>query len=228
MFREILDGRPDQAVLNRLRVARCTGAPMAPDLRAAVVERFGHCLHILYGATEAGGISDLRPEDVPRKPGSVGRPFLGVDIQVRDHVLFTRSPYQFSGYLGGTRHRPGEDWLTLNDLARVDQDGFLYLQGRTDHVIISGGENIDPAQVEGVLRQHPAVTDVVVMGLPDARWGQVVAAYIVLRPGQAIDVEAYLEGRLATFQRPRRVAFVASIPRNAMGKVDRAALRRLA
>ncbi len=228
MFREILDTRPDQAVLNRLRVARCTGAPMAPDLRAAVMERFGHCLHMLYGATEAGGISDLPPEDVPRKPGSVGRPFPGVDIQVRDRVVSARSPYQFSGYLGGAPHRSGEDWLALNDLGRVDEDGFLYLEGRTDDVILSGGENIDPAEVEGVLRQHPAVTDVAVMGLPDARWGQVVAAYIVLRPGQAMDVEAYVERRLARFQRPRRVVFVASIPHNAMGKVDRAALRRLA
>jgi acyl-CoA synthetase (AMP-forming)/AMP-acid ligase II len=141
-------------------------------------------------------------------------------------VLRIRSPYQFSGYLGGPPHRPGEDWLTLNDLADLDADGFIYLRGRADDVIISGGENVAPAEVEEVLRTHPAVADAAVLGLADARWGQVVAAFLVLRPGGEIDVDGFLEGRLARFKRPRRVFTVQTIPRNAMGKVDRAALER--
>jgi acyl-CoA synthetase (AMP-forming)/AMP-acid ligase II len=224
MYQALLDQRPDRRTLRRLRVARCTGAPMSGDVRAAVLEHFGHALHILYGATEAGGISNLRPQDVPAREGSVGRPFLGVDVDVRNGVLSIRSPYQFSGYLGGTPHRPGEDWLTLSDLADLDADGFIYLRGRADDVIISGGENIAPSEVEDVLRSHPAVADAAVLGLPDERWGQVVAAFLVLREGGEIDVDGFLEGRLARFKRPRRVFTVPAIPRNAMGKVDRAAL----
>jgi long-chain acyl-CoA synthetase len=226
MYQAILDERPDRGTLRRLRVARCTGAPMSGDARAAVLDHFGHALHILYGATEAGGVSNLRPQDVRGREGSVGRPFLGVDVDVRDGVLRIRSPYQFSGYLGGPPHRPGEDWLTLNDLADLDADGFIYLRGRADDVIISGGENVAPAEVEEVLRTHPAVADAAVLGLADARWGQVVAAFLVLRPGGEIDVDGFLEGRLARFKRPRRVFTVQTIPRNAMGKVDRAALER--
>ncbi|MGQ0569946.1 MAG: class I adenylate-forming enzyme family protein [Armatimonadota bacterium] len=227
MYRDILDAKPDLATLTRLRVARCTGAAMPADLREAVVDRFGHCLHVLYGATEAGGISNLRPADVARKPGSVGRPFLGVDLEVRDGILHMMSPCQFSGYHHGAHHRPGEDWLTLNDLARFDEEGFLYLQGRADDVIISGGENIQPAEVEAELRQHPAVADVAVVGIADARLGQVVTAYVVVRAGHSLDVDTHLEGRLARFKHPRQILFVPSIPRNAMGKVDRTALQRL-
>jgi acyl-CoA synthetase (AMP-forming)/AMP-acid ligase II len=193
-----------------------------------MLTRFGHCLHVLYGATEAGGITDLRPEDAARKAGSVGRPFEGVEIEARAGLVYTRSPAQFSGYHRGAPHRPGVDWLALNDYGRIDADGFLYLAGRADDVINSGGENIDPAEVEAAIRQHPAVTDVAVIGLPDARLGETVAAFIVCTAGAARDLDAFLAGRLARFKTPRRIIPVDAVPRNAMGKIDHEALRRIA
>jgi acyl-CoA synthetase (AMP-forming)/AMP-acid ligase II len=228
MYRDLLAVDPDPAVLGRLRVARCTGAALPGDLAAAMRTRFGHCLHILYGATEAGAITNLRPQDAARKGGSVGRPFDGVEIEARAGLVHTRSPAQFSGYHRGAPHRPGVDWLALNDYGRIDADGFVYLAGRSDDVINSGGENIDPAEVEAAIRQHPAVTDVAVIGLPDARLGEAVAAFIVCPAGAARDIDAFLARRLARFKTPRRIIPVDAVPRNAMGKIDREALRRIA
>jgi acyl-CoA synthetase (AMP-forming)/AMP-acid ligase II len=228
MYRDLLAADPDPAALTHLRVARCTGAALPDDLRAPLLERFGRCFHVLYGATEAGAITSLRPEDAPRKPGSVGRPFNGVEIEIRGGLVYTRSPAQFSGYHRGTPHRPGIDWLTLQDRGRLDDEGFLYLTGRADDVIITGGENVDPTDVERAILSHPAVVDVAVVGLPDARLGEAVAAFIVCGAGEVRDLEAFLEGRLPRFKRPRRVITVGALPRNAMGKVDREALRRIA
>ena len=228
MYRDLLAVDPDEAALDGVRVARCTGAALSSDLEAAMRERFGQRLHVLYGATEAGAIASLRPEDGPRKAGSVGRPLEGVEIEIREGVVHTRSPAQFSGYHRGTPHRPGVDWLTLGDRGRVDAEGFLYLAGRADDVINSGGENIDPAEVEGAIRQHPSIVDVAVVGLPDPRLGQTVAAFIVCADGEARDLDAFLANRLARFKTPRRIITVDSVPRNAMGKIDREALVRIA
>jgi acyl-CoA synthetase (AMP-forming)/AMP-acid ligase II len=228
MYRDLLAVDPKPAAFASLRVARCTGAALPDQLANTLRERFHHCLHVLYGATEAGGIANLRPADSLRKSGSVGRPFDGVEIEIREGLVYTRSSAHFSGYHQGAPHRPGMDWLTLGDRGRMDGDGFLYLGGRADDVINSGGENIDPAEVEGAIRQHPSIVDVAVVGLPDPRLGQTVAAFIVCAAGEVRDLDAFLEGRLARFKTPRRIIPVGALPRNAMGKVDREALMRIA
>ncbi len=227
MYRDLLAAGPSATVLAPLRVARCTGAALPDDVRAELVERLGRYVHVLYGATEAGGITNLRPEDGARKPGSVGRPFEGVDIEVRDGRVYMRGQAQFSGFHRGPAHRPGVDWLTLNDLGYVDADGFLYLTGRADDAIVSGGEKIDPLEVERALRAHPAVADAAVLAVADPRLGQSVAAIVVLRPGAHFDVDVDLNEHLPRFSRPRQVVVVGAIPRNAMGKLDRAAADRL-
>jgi acyl-CoA synthetase (AMP-forming)/AMP-acid ligase II len=230
MYRDMLAINPAPAAFARLRVVRCTGAALSHDLEVALRERFGPRFHVLYGATEAGGVTNLRPRDTVRGAGSVGRPFEGVEIEIRSGLVYTRSPAQFSGYHRGPAHRPGVDWLTLGDRGHVNADGFLYLEGRADDIINSGGENIDPAEVERAIREHPSIIDVAVVGLPDPRLGQSVAAFVVCGPGEAgeLDLEGFLGGRIARFKTPRRVIPVGAVPRNAMGKVDREALMRIA
>ncbi|MGH7820460.1 MAG: class I adenylate-forming enzyme family protein, partial [Candidatus Binatia bacterium] len=117
-------------------------------------------------------------------------------------------------------------WLHTGDLGRMDEDGYLFITGRIKEIIISGGENVSPEEVEAALATHPAVGEVAVFGVPDPRWGEVVAAAVVARHGVSQeDLVGHLEGRLARFKKPRRIWFVDSLPKTAAGKVKRRELR---
>ena len=121
-----------------------------------------------------------------------------------------------------------EGWFPTRDLAFIDDAGYLFIQGRSDDTIIRGGENIAPAEVEAVLQSHPSVEEAAVVGVPDVEWGQRVAAFVVLRPGESLSPEAltdFCRERLASFKKPEVVHFVAELPKNPMGKILRKDLR---
>jgi long-chain acyl-CoA synthetase len=205
-------------------------APIDPRTRRAAADVFGCRLLHVYGLSETtGAITQLDSESVdPMSPraGSVGQPYPWVEVSIRDGEIWTRSGQNSPGYHrnpGATRSLYGPDgWLRTGDGGYLDDDGYLFVTHRIKELIISGGENIHPGEVEEVLRGHPDVADVSVLGLPDRQWGEIVAAAVVARAGRSLTPEtliAYAGARLAGYKRPRRVFVVTSLPRTATGKV---------
>lgn len=192
----------------------------------------------VYGATETGPVTlVLRPGEAMAHAGSVGRPALGVEVRLaggrREGEIEVRAPNLARAY-----HRAPDDpafaggWFRTGDLARIDEAGNYTVVGRTKELIISGGENIHPAEIEQLALADPAVADAAVVGLPDPRWGEVPVLAVVARPGAAIDegrLRATFDARLARFKHPRRIVVVDALPKTALGKVQRGALvQRLA
>lgn len=229
-----------------VRTILSNAAPLPQALKQLIIPFFGATvLHELYSSTEAGLVCNLRPQFQLTKDRCVGTPFAHTEVEIRtadgsvcgvDEVgeIFTRSPMLFNGYWG----RPQETaeairggWVTVGDLARRDADGFLYIVDRKKDMVISGGVNIYPREIEEVLFGHPAVADVAVVGIPDDRWGEVLHSFIVARDGSDIDVAgiaAFCDGRLTGYKVPKRLTLVESLPRNANGKVLKGELRRMA
>lgn len=192
-----------------------------------------------YGLTEAApGVTGMEPQDAFLKPGSVGRPCHHTEVRVVNELdedcapgvsgeVIVRGPNIMPEYW----NRPAESaealrggWLRTGDAGHFDADGYLFVAGRIKEMIITGGENLYPAEVVNALSEHPAVADAAVIGMPDEKWGQRPVAFIVGWPGKAVDAAAlgaHLEGRLARYKHPREYHFVAMLPRNATGKVVR-------
>ncbi len=179
------------------------------------------CVRVFYGSTEAGSVAALDHHDLHRKPGSCGVPAPSCQVRIAaDGELLVRGPLVFDGYFDddeATRAALAEGWYRTGDLAEADEDGYLSIVGRAKDVVRTGGESVAPTEVEAVLAEHPAVEDVAVVGLPDARWGEIVCAVVVTRPGQAVptvdELRAHCGTRLAPFKHPRRVFTAESIPR---------------
>jgi len=200
-------------------------------------------VHELYGSTEAGIVTNCRPAFARSKPGSVGPAWFMTEIRVVDDAglpvgpggtgeLFSRSPYLMNGYLKDPDATDActspDGFLTCGDIVRVDDDNFVYVVDRKKDMIISGGTNIYPREVEDVLVTHPSVREVAVVGLPDEKWGEQVAAFIVLDPASPATVEqldAHARASLAGFKAPKRYELVEALPRNAAGKVLKRELR---
>jgi len=189
----------------------------------------------VYGGTETGPVSiALRPAEAMAHVGHAGRPALGVSVRLgADGEILLKAPNLMRGYHRQTEGaRPSFDeagWFHTGDLAVRHDDGFYEVVGRSKELIISGGENIHPAEIENLVAMLPEVADCAVVALPDARWGEVPVLAVVLRPGTALDegaLQRLLDSRLARFKHPRRVLVCQSLPKTALGKVQRAALAR--
>jgi acyl-CoA synthetase (AMP-forming)/AMP-acid ligase II len=232
--------------LSRVGKLLVSSAPARADTKRAILELFPNGrLFELYGSTEAGWVTVLRPDEQIEHLGSVGREWAGsgaiklLDADGREVAdgevgeLYSRTAYVFSGYWKNadkTRECFRGAWCSVGDMARRDADGFIHLVDRKSNMIISGGENIYPSEVEAVLAAHPAVQDVAVIGVPDAKWGEAVQAVVVLRPGQQVEEHALLDWcrtRIAGYKRPRSVLFVGEreMPRTATGKIQHRVLR---
>ncbi|WP_433077333.1 class I adenylate-forming enzyme family protein [Dactylosporangium sp. CA-052675] len=241
--------RPGAGPVPQLRSIAYGGSAMPPDLVRRLHETFGCDLFNTFGAgTEGGGQTILRPADHraafagrPHLLGSIGRPMFGVDLRLCDAdgaevgvgrvgEIHTRSDTVMSGYVGRpdlTAAKVVDGWIRSGDMAWRDAEGYLYLAGRKDDMIVRGGENIFPAEIEHVLVEHADVAEAAVVGLPDERWGQIVVAAVVAAPGAAPDpggLRAFCRSRLAGFKTPARVVVVGELPKNAAGKTLRAAL----
>ncbi len=221
----------------------CGGAPCPLPIIEAFRDR-GLLFQQGYGLTETAPTFALLPAaDAFRKAGSVGKPAIHVEARVVDEnggdvapeqvgEVWVRGPNLFSGYW----ERPDADaeaftpdgWFRTGDLARIDAEGFLYIVDRRKDMLISGGENVYPAEVEDVLYRHPAVAEVAVIGVSHERWGEVPKAIVVLKPGRTTTAEeliGFCEGRLGHYKIPKAVAFTEALPRNAAGKVLKRVLR---
>ena len=222
----IYDAGVPKEDLASLRAFRSGTAPLDPALAQAVYERYGIPVLQNYGATEfGGGVAGWTLDDFkahwPAKSGSVGRLNPGVEGRIVDGVLELRS----------RQIGDGETWLRTTDLARIDEDGFLFILGRADNAIIRGGFKIQPDDIVRAIEAHPAVKEAAVTALPDARLGEVPgAAYLVragaIAPGEA-ELTVFLKGRLTGYQIPAVLKAVDTLPRTASLKVDQSALRNL-
>jgi malonyl-CoA/methylmalonyl-CoA synthetase len=240
IYQALLSADVDLAPLRRLRLAVCGSAPLHPALADRLAGVLGRVPLIRYGTTETG-LDVSNPVD-DRHPGTVGVPLPGVLARIRadnhdaepgaDGEIQVRGPQVFSGYWhdpAATRAAFTEDgWFRTGDIGVVDPDtGHLCIRGRTKEMVISGGLNVYPREVEIVLEEHPSVAEAAVAGVPHERWGEQVTAWVVLRDGHGFDeaaLIAHARARLAAYKCPKQVFPRESLPRNHVGKIVRSAL----
>ncbi|MDE2881311.1 MAG: AMP-binding protein [Acidobacteriota bacterium] len=231
----------DRKRLASLKNIGVGGAPTPPGLIEECREALPHCGYTdHYGQSETGPLTILKPHDTNAHAGTVGRPAEGVELRIVDGdgnpvppgtvgELVTRGPYLMEGYFGDeeeTARYFRDGWGWTGDLGRADEDGYITLVGRSREIIISGGFNIHPSEVETALASHPAVEDCTVFGVPDDRWGEAPVAYVVRTADVATeDLIAHCTDRLARYKRPREIVFVSTIPRTPSGKVQKPLLR---
>ncbi len=221
-----------------LRVLISAAAPLAPALAEGLMDAFGDVVYNIYGTTETGFGAIAGPDDLRAAPGTVGRPPFGTEVRILDDVghelppgksghLFVGGPLIFEGYSGGGSRETVDGLMNTGDLGHLDEEGRLFIDGREDDMIVSGGENVFPAEVEDLLRRHPAVEDAAVIGVDDEEFGQRLRAFVVTADGVEVseeELKTYVRDNLARFKVPREVVFVREVPRNPTGKVVKAEL----
>ncbi|WP_327097520.1 AMP-binding protein [Nocardia vinacea] len=225
-----------------LRFGACGAAPASDVLLTRFETRYGFPIIEGYGLSEGTCVSTCNPPAGPRRAGSVGLPLVGQEIRIvddsgtelasgEDGEVIVRGPNIMRGYLGRpeeTARTLVDGWLRTGDVGHFDSDGYLVLVGRSKDMIIRGGENIYPKEIEDVLTTEPSVLEAAVIGVPDEKWGEIVIAYVQPRPGSTIDTAALTElceRHLTGYKRP--TAFVVdAIPKNAVGKIDKPTLRK--
>ena len=243
---DALAALPEEATrgldLSSLRALICGGAPLFPHVKLEILRRFGPVLYEFYGSTETGMNTVIMPEEIPGKPSSVGRPFFDNELKILDDEgrevpdgqpgeLYIYSSFLIDGYYKNdqaTRESFRGKYMTVGDVAVRDADGYYYIVDRKTDMIIRGGVNIYPAEVEAVLSEMPGIVDVAVVGRPDPHWGETVTAFVVLEPGAALDeaaVQSYCADKMANYKIPERILFREEIPRTPTGKVLKRDLR---
>jgi long-chain acyl-CoA synthetase len=231
--------------MQSLRVVISSSAPLMAQTKERMLQFFpGASIHEFYGSTEAGFVTNLKPRDQMRKLQSVGQPFLGTEVMLLNTEgeevaqgevgeLWSRGVTQsYDGYLGepelsAKAYRPG-GWFSAGDLARQDEEGYLYIVDRKKDLIISGGENVYPTEVENVLVRHEAIEEVAVVGMPDPTWGDRVCAVIRFKPGMALTLEElrqWSKSRMADYKCPRQLVVCDALPKSPTGKLLRRAVR---
>ncbi|MBO0732697.1 MAG: long-chain-fatty-acid--CoA ligase FadD2, partial [Acidimicrobiaceae bacterium] len=218
-----------------LQIVALSGSAIPGDLAERFMNEFGDVIYNLYGSTEVGWASVATPEDMRAARGTAGKVPVGTRIRILDEDdqdvapgetgrIFVRSGLTFDGYTGGGGKATVDGYLSSGDMGHFDPAGRLFIDGRDDDMIVSGGENVFPAEVDDVLAKHPDVADVAVIGVPDEMFGQRLRAFVVLRSGSTVtpdDLKEHVRTQLARFKVPRDVILVDEIPRNAAGKVVR-------
>jgi fatty-acyl-CoA synthase len=204
------------------------------------MDRFGDNLYNMYGSTEVAVATIAPPEDLRAAPGTAGKPLAGVDVRLYDDDdreitapdivgrIFVGSALRFEGYTGGQTKPSIDGLLSSGDLGRFDADGRLFVGGRDDDMIVSGGENLFPSEVEDLLADMHGVREVAVLGVDDDQFGQRLAAFVVTDDGVELDdraVKDHVRANLASYKVPRSVWFLHDLPRNPTGKVLKRELR---
>src|SRR5947209_16999004 len=235
------EDRRDAYDTSSLRMIVSGAAPLPPELAKAVLGRFGDVLYNGYASTESGSGTLATPADLRTAPGTVGRPMAGVKLRILDERgqelgpgetgrVFIGSPLLFEGYTQGGGKDVIDGLMSTGDLGHLDPQGRLYIDGRDDDMILSGGENVFPQEVEELLDTHVGVADAAVFGVPDPDFGQRLAAMVVRAPGASVsedELRDYVRERLARYKVPREIAFVEEIPRTSTGKLQRRKLAEL-
>jgi long-chain acyl-CoA synthetase len=218
-------------------------APVPYSLKEWIIAHFGEVLSEGYGATETGMITALLPQMQKKKPGSSGLPHRHVTISIRDEAgtelpagregeIWVKTPAVIRQYLNGkplgTDTVDEHGFFRTGDVGRLDEDGYLFITDRAKDMIVSGGVNIYPAEIESAILTHPSVQDVAVIGIPDEEFGEQVKAFCELKPGrlaEAADLLAHCRDTLASYKRPKSIDIVKELPRNTMGKLLKRELR---
>jgi len=233
----------DRALARGMRLFISGSAPLSAEVHKAFFERTGHAILERYGMSETG-MNTSNPYDGERRPGTVGLPLPDVQLRIADPetgaprprgevgVIEVKGPNVFTGYWGLEEKTAeafrADGWFVTGDLARIDDDGYVHIVGRDKDLIISGGFNIYPAEVEAHLDALAGVAESAVIGVPHPDFGEGVTAVVALEPGAKLsedEVRQALAGELAKFKQPKRVFFVPTLPRNAMGKIQKVSLR---
>jgi fatty-acyl-CoA synthase len=231
--------------LAALRVVAVSGSALSPDLARRAREALGEVLYNLYGSTEVAYATIATPADLAAAPGSAGRPPPGTSVRIldgrgknlprgRSGRIFVGSTLQFGGYTGGGGKERVGGLMSTGDVGHLDRQGRLWIEGRDDDMIVSGGENVFPGEVENLLNAHPGIAEAAVAGVQDAEFGSRLRAFVVAETGASLDgapldedaVKAYVKAHLARYKVPREVRFVDTLPRNQAGKVVRHRLPR--
>lgn len=234
------DGDPNRDGYSKIKFVKVASAPTSIELSNRFHERFGEALLLeTYGLTETTSINVMNPLRGARKPGSIGKPLAPSEVRVVDTAgrelppgevgeIVIRGPTVMKGYFkdaDATAATIKSGWVQSGDLARTDEDGYIFIVGRKKETIIRGGENISPLEVEQIIAKHPAVREAAAVGIPDRIFGEVVAACVVKRSDVTEDdLIRHCKAHLASFKVPARIAFVDELPRNTIGKFVRRAL----
>ena len=222
-----------------LRFAAASGSRMRPDVVIAFMDRFGDVIYNNYNATEAGMIATATPRDLRAAPDTAGRPAEGTQIRILDAELhelpvgevgsiYVRNSTQFDGYTSGQTKEFHEGFMCSGDVGYVDDAGRLFVVGRDDEMIVSGGENVYPIEVEKTLAAHDDVAEAAVLGVDDEKFGQRLEAFVVLRPGAAAtpeELKQHVREHLANFKVPRAITVLDELPRGTTGKISRKELQ---
>jgi fatty-acyl-CoA synthase len=238
----LLEQNPNAHDTSSLRIVLASGSRLEHDLIARARATLGETLYNFYGSTEVAYAAFATPADLAAAPGCVGRPPFGTRIRLYDDDgvalhepgrvgrIFVGNTFQFEGYTGGGSKEVIDGLMSTGDVGHFDAEGRLFVDGRDDDMIVSGGENLFPSEVEELLTAHPAIDEVAVIGVDDEEFGARLAAFVVWRPGCELTeehVREYVKANLARFKVPRDITFLSELPRNPAGKVLKRQLREL-
>jgi fatty-acyl-CoA synthase len=234
---------PDEALakydLSSLRITSLSGSALPGELATEWMDRFGDTVYNLYGSTEVAYASVATPEDLRAAPGTAGRPPRGTVVRLYDEQgrevpkgevgrIFVGNEMSFEGYTGGGGKEVIDGLLCSGDVGHFDSGGRLFIDGRDDEMIVSGGENVFPREVEDLLSDHEAVVEAAVIGVEDDEFGQRLKAFVVAAADVGVsedELKAHVKTNLASYKAPREVEFLDELPRNATGKVLKRVLR---
>ncbi len=236
MLQRIVDLGPEtigRYDLSALRIVALSGSALPGELAVRAMDTFGDVLYNLYGSTEVAWATIATPADLRAAPGTAGRPPLGTVVKLLDEHghevprgasgrIFVANELMFEGYTGGGGKEMIDGLMSTGDVGHLDEAGRLFVDGRDDEMIVSGGENVFPREVEDLLSDHEEIEEAAVVGVPDDEFGQRLKAFVVSRNGTGLDeeaVKAYVKQNLARYKVPREVVFLDELPRNATGKI---------
>jgi acyl-CoA synthetase (AMP-forming)/AMP-acid ligase II len=236
MLQRILELGPETIArydLRALRIIALSGSALPGEMATRAMDIFGDVLYNLYGSTEVAWATIATPEDLRAAPGTAGRAPIGTVVKLLDEAgrevanggsgrIFVANEMMFEGYTGGGGKEIVRGLMSTGDVGHFDAGGRLFVDGRDDEMIVSGGENVFPREVEDLLADHAAIEEAAVLGVPDEQFGQRLKAFVVPRSGSELDAEeikAYVKQNLARYKVPREVVFLDQLPRNATGKI---------
>jgi acyl-CoA synthetase (AMP-forming)/AMP-acid ligase II len=219
--------------LSSLRITSLSGSALPGEMAIEWMDRFGDCVYNLYGSTEVAYATVATPADLRAAPGTAGRPPRGTTVRIVDEGgrelpqgevgrIFVGNEMSFEGYTGGGGKEVIDGLLSSGDVGHIDAAGRLFIDGRDDEMIVSGGENVFPREVEDLLADHDGVAEVAVIGVQDTEFGQRLKAFVTLKEGAEVDedeLRALVKANLAGYKTPREIEFLPELPRNATGKI---------
>ncbi|CAN1522048.1 CaiC Acyl-CoA synthetases (AMP-forming)/AMP-acid ligases II [Mycobacteriaceae bacterium] len=238
---DALEAMPTTPDLSNLRIIFVSGSQLGAELATRAMKDIGPVVYNLYGSTEISFVSIARPQDLKKNPATVGPMIKGVKVKILDEHgselptgrvgrIFVGTFFPFEGYTGGGNKEIIDGLMSSGDVGYFDPDGLLYVSGRDDEMIVSGGENVFPAEVEDLISGHPEVIEATAIGVEDKDFGQRLRAFVVLKDGAALTEDAikdYVRNHLARYKVPREVIFLAELPRNPTGKILKRELRQI-